>query len=74
MSSGWSNKDDIAGLIRVRAIHIRKVKQAVWSQGSAAHPSGNTEILDCTPAKQLTYDPHYRSELEKQYRIEGGSC
>ena len=60
--------------IRIDEEVVRKVKQAVWSQRSATHPSGNTDILDCTPAKQLTYDPHYRSELEKQYRIEGGSC
>jgi hypothetical protein len=52
---------------------VRKVKEAVWSQGGSIKPSGNPGFLDCTPAKQITYDPHYRSELEKQYRVEGGN-
>ncbi|MNV99340.1 hypothetical protein D3C71_1946870 [compost metagenome] len=51
---------------------VRKVKEAVWSPGKAESPSDHSGFLDCTPAKQVTYDPHYRSELEKQYRVEGG--
>ncbi|WP_054940924.1 hypothetical protein [Paenibacillus ihuae] len=52
---------------------VRKVKEAVWPPGEGVPPSGNPGFLDCTPAKQITYDPNYRSELEKQYRVEGGN-
>ncbi|MNC73820.1 hypothetical protein D3C75_1250800 [compost metagenome] len=51
---------------------VCKVKEAVWSPTDLVTPSGNPGFLDCTPSKQIVYDPNYRSELEKQYRVEGG--
>ncbi|KWX77687.1 hypothetical protein AMQ84_11865 [Paenibacillus riograndensis] len=49
---------------------VQKVKERRWKNN---HPSdhGNKEPLDCTPGRLIRYDPHFRSELEKQYSIEG---
>ncbi|KWX70115.1 hypothetical protein [Paenibacillus jilunlii] len=50
---------------------VRKVKGRQWHNSQHPVDQGNREPLDCTPRKQIRYDPHYRSELEKQYSIEG---
>ncbi|MNI01395.1 hypothetical protein D3C73_542350 [compost metagenome] len=50
---------------------VRKVKERQWHNPKHPGDQGNREPLDCTPRRQIRYDPHYRSEMEKQYSIEG---
>ncbi|MHA6529068.1 hypothetical protein [Paenibacillus sp. BAC0078] len=51
---------------------VSKVKEQ-RHRFKAQHPAdhGDSGMLDCTPGKLIRYDPCYRSELEKQYRVEG---
>lgn len=52
---------------------VNKVKVlAGFTRGM--NTSAGNGFLDCTPHKQLTFNPHYRSELEKQYRVDGGGA
>ncbi|WP_042203013.1 hypothetical protein [Paenibacillus camerounensis] len=52
---------------------VNKVKAIAGLKGETArHYSDGTGFIDCTPPrKQTAFDPHYRSELEKQYRVDG---
>lgn len=52
---------------------VNKVKALAGLRGKTARNySGGTGSVDCTPpCKQTAFDPHYRSELEKQYRVDG---
>ncbi|MNE99990.1 hypothetical protein D3C80_1987470 [compost metagenome] len=54
---------------------VNKVKALAGPAGAAARTgSAGNGFLDCTPKKRITFDPHYRSELEKQYRVDGGGA
>jgi hypothetical protein len=48
---------------------VRRVKEQALTEAASTHPDGG--ILDCTLPKLIRYDPHYRSELEEKYRVEG---
>ncbi|KUP26106.1 hypothetical protein [Paenibacillus sp. DMB5] len=54
---------------------VNKVKALAGPAGAAArNGSAGNGFLDCTPKKGITYDPYYTSELEKQYRVDGGGA
>lgn len=48
---------------------VKEQQQRFKGQHPADH--GDSGTLDCTPGKLIHFDPYYRSELEKQYRVEG---
>ncbi|MGN7760237.1 hypothetical protein [Paenibacillus sp. 22594] len=50
---------------------VRKVKERFSRHTQHPDYHGNKELLDCTPGRLIRYDPHYQSELEKKYRVEG---
>lgn len=50
---------------------VRKVKERYSRNTQHPDHHGNKELLDCTPGRQIRYNPHYQSELEKKYRVEG---
>ncbi|MNO36522.1 hypothetical protein D3C76_265910 [compost metagenome] len=49
---------------------VQKVKERHW-RNTFPFDHDNKEPLDCTPGRQIRYNPHFRSELEKQYSVEG---
>lgn len=51
---------------------VRKVKeQAARRPAETGGPDAEQERLDCTPAKVIRYDASRRTELEKEYWVEG---
>lgn len=51
---------------------VRRVKEQALTEPTSTHPDGSEcGMLDCSLPKLIRYDPHYRSELEEKYRVEG---
>lgn len=65
-----SNEEE-AGLPLMDDEIVQKVKEHYPHNTKHSNHHGNKELLDCTPGRQIRYDPYYQSELEKKYRVEG---
>ncbi|WP_342479953.1 hypothetical protein NST07_19210 [Paenibacillus sp. FSL L8-0340] len=51
---------------------VRRVKEQALTEPTGTHPDGSDSGMpDCSLPKLIRYDPHYRSELEEKYRVEG---